>query len=68
MSRTPTKKPTAAPTKMRSWAIYRLKGTPAALIGTSTLPTRRAPSSGPSRNSQSDFERGQVSYARFPGG
>ena len=36
MSRTPTKKPAAdavAPPKMHSWAIYRLKGTPAALLG-----------------------------------
>jgi hypothetical protein len=35
MSRPPTKKPAAeaAPPKMASWAIYRLKGTPAALLG-----------------------------------
>jgi hypothetical protein len=36
MSRTPSKKPAAeaaATPKMHSWAIYRLKGTPAALIG-----------------------------------
>ena len=36
MSRTPSKKPAAeaaAPPKMPSWAIYRLKGTPAALLG-----------------------------------
>ena len=33
MSRTPSKKPApeaAAPPRMHSWAIYRLKGTPAA--------------------------------------
>jgi hypothetical protein len=36
MSRAPTKKPAseaAPPPKMYHWAIYRLKGTPAALLG-----------------------------------
>jgi hypothetical protein len=36
MSRAPPKKPAAetpAPPKMNKWAIYRVKGTPAALIG-----------------------------------
>jgi hypothetical protein len=34
MSRAPTKKPAAeAPPRMHHWAIYRLKGTPAALLG-----------------------------------
>jgi hypothetical protein len=35
MSRPPSKKPSAeaAAPRMHSWAIYRLKGTPAALLG-----------------------------------
>jgi hypothetical protein len=45
MSRTPSKKPAAeaaAPAKMYRWAIYRLKGTPAALLGHVEAPDAEA--------------------------
>jgi hypothetical protein len=42
--KTPTKKPTAGaqPPKIRSWAIYRLTGTPAALLGHVEAPDEEA--------------------------
>jgi hypothetical protein len=45
MSRAPTKKPgaeSAAPPEMHSWAIYRLKSTPAALLGYLEAPDEKS--------------------------
>jgi hypothetical protein len=58
----PATEPSGADAKQFSWAIYHLKGCPRNCWATSSLPTRRAPSSARSRNST--FHRGAKTAAR----